>query len=148
MHDAAELIARYEDLTKQIIGVFYATANELGFGFLESVYRRAMGIALLEAGLHVDEEVAVPVHFHGQVIGAFRADLVINKVILLEFKTAEEISKSHEAQLLNYLRASDMEVGYVMSFGEKARFRRLILQNDRKRQLPDTAKLDDARQER
>jgi GxxExxY protein len=122
-----------DPLTEKIIGVFYEVYNELGFGFLESVYREAMRIALGQAGLRVEAEVPVPVSFRGTVVGVFRADLVVNGGVVLELKTAESISKTHEAQVLHYLRASTMEIGLVMNFGPDAKFRRIVLQNVRKK---------------
>jgi GxxExxY protein len=84
--------------------VFYEVYNELGFGFLESVYREAMRIALEQAGLLVEAEVAVPVSFRGRPVGVFRADLVVDGRVVIELKTAESINKAHEAQVLHYLR--------------------------------------------
>jgi GxxExxY protein len=106
-------------------GVFFGVANELGSGFLESVYRRAMCLALREAGLRVEEEASLEVWFHGQSVGMFRADIIVEGFVLLELKTAEEITRQFEAQVLHYLRASTVEVGMVLAFGTKARFRRL-----------------------
>jgi GxxExxY protein len=126
---------RNDPLTERIIGVFYEVYNELGFGFLESVYRKAMRIALEQAGLGVKAEVPVPVSFRGRLVGVFRADLVVDGRVVLELKTAESISKAHEAQLLHYLRASTMEIGLVMNFGLDAKFRRIVLQNARKKRI-------------
>jgi GxxExxY protein len=126
---------RNDPLTERIIGVFYEVYNELGFGFLESVYREAMRIALEQAGLGVEAEVPVPVSFRGRLVGVFRADLVVDGRVVLELKTAETISKAHEAQLLHYLWASAMEIGLVMNFGLDAKFRRIVLQNARKKRI-------------
>ena len=122
-----------DSLTEKIIGVFYEVYNELGFGFLESVYREAMLIALKQAGVRVEAEVPVPVSFRGSLVGVFRADLVVDGRVIVELKTAESISKAHEAQVLHYLRASSMEVGLVMNFGPDAKFRRVEMRNVRKR---------------
>ena len=123
---------KHAQLTELIIGVFYDVYNELGFGFLESVYRRSLQMALRDKGLKVDAEVPVPVFFRGENVGDFRADLVVNGLILLELKTAESIVIAHEAQLLNYLRATSLEVGLILNFGPKAQVRRLLFDNDRK----------------
>ncbi len=120
------------ELSTRVLGVFYAVANELGYGFFESVYRRAMMIALREAGLKVSEEVQMPVYFHGQHVGAFVADLVVNDLLILELKAADEVTRAAETQLKHYLRSSQIEVGFVLAFGERAKFRRLLLTNDRK----------------
>ena len=95
---------KHAELTESIIGVFYDDYNEVGFGFLESVYRKSLHMALQERGLSVAAEVPVPVFSRGVNVGDFRADLVVNNCILLELKTAETIIVAHEAQLLNYLR--------------------------------------------
>jgi GxxExxY protein len=115
--------------------VFYEVYNELGFGFLESVYREAMRIALGEAGFQVGVEVPVPVSFRGRLVGVFRADIVVDGNIIVELKTAESISKAHEAQVLHYLRASEMEIGLVMNFGPVAKFRRIEMRNNRKKRM-------------
>jgi GxxExxY protein len=123
---------KYSELTDTIIGVFYDVYNELGFGFLESVYRNALRLALIEKRLRVEPEVAVSVFFHGVSVGDFRADLVVNQVILLELKTAEKIIRAHEAQVLNYLRSTALELGLILNFGPQPQVRRLLLDNSRK----------------
>jgi GxxExxY protein len=120
-------------LTETIIGVFYQVFNQLGYGFAESVYCRAMAIALEKCGLQVGAEVAVPVSFRGENVGVFRCDLMIERKIILELKIADQISKAYEAQLLHYLKASPIEVGLILSFGESPKFRRMEFRNDRKR---------------
>jgi GxxExxY protein len=123
---------KHSELTEIIIGVFYDVYNELGFGFLESVYRKALQMSLQEKQLMVDAEVPVPVFFRGKNVGDFRADLVVNSCVLVELKTAETIVVAHEAQLLNYLRATTLEVGLILNFGPKPQVRRLIFDNVRK----------------
>lgn len=119
-------------LTEKIIGVFYQVFNELGYGFAESVYCRAMAIALAQSGFQVGTEVAVPVAFRGENVGVFRCDLMVERKIILELKVADQISKAYEAQLLHYLKASLIEVGLILSFGESPKFRRMEFRNDRK----------------
>src|SRR4029077_10627772 len=123
---------KHSELTELIIGVFYDVYNELGFGFLESVYRKSLHLALCAKNLKVEVEVPVPVFFRGINVGDFRADLVVNDCVLLELKTAEAIIMAHEAQLLNYLRATPLEIGLILNFGTKAQVRRLLFDNDRK----------------
>lgn len=123
---------KHSELTEMIIGVFYEVYNDLGFGFLESVYRNSLRLALLEKGLSVEQEVAVSVFFRGHNVGDFRADLVVNKAILVELKTAEQIVAAHESQVLNYLRSTALELGLVLNFGPKPQVRRLLLDNSRK----------------
>lgn len=119
-------------LTDPIIGVFYDVYNELGFGFLESVYRNALQLALIEKGFTVETERPISVYFRGKKVGDFRADLVVNDRVLLELKTAETIAIAHEAQVLNYLRSTILEIGLILNFGPKPQVRRLLFDNDRK----------------
>ncbi len=133
MGDSTEFSGMHAELTAKIIRVFYLVANELGFGFVESVYRRSMLVALREAGLKAEEEVPIPVWFHGVVVGTFHADIVVEGLVVLELKTAETIIKAFEAQLLHYLRDSEMEVGFVMAFGQRAQFSRMFMTNEAKK---------------
>jgi len=123
---------KHSELTDLIIAVFYDVYNELGFGFLESVYRNSLRLALLDKGLTVQQEVPVVVFFRGHNVGDFRADLVVNGTILLELKTAEQIVAAHESQVLNYLRSTALELGLILNFGPKPQVRRLLLDNSRK----------------
>ena len=135
MAGGVEFSGANDPLTERIIRVFYEVYNEFGFGFLESVYREAMRIALGEAGFRVEVEVPVPVSFRGIWVGVFRADIVVDGSIIVELKTAESISKAHEAQVLHYLRASEMEIGLVMNFGPVARVRRIEMRKNRKTRM-------------
>src|SRR5215813_5256440 len=101
-------------VTDKIIGAFYDAYNELGHGFLESTYAEAMVVALEAAGLHVDREYPVPVWFRGRKIGQYFADLVVEKKVILELKAGRILEKAHEAQLLHYLRATEVEVGLLL----------------------------------
>jgi GxxExxY protein len=130
--NANEHERKHWDLCHEIIGVFYAVYNELGYGFLEAVYEEALAIGLREAGFTVTRQVATPIWFRGRTIGEYKADLVVNGVVLLELKAAKTLDASHEAQILNYLRATDIEVGLLFNFGPKPQFRRFVFENDRK----------------
>ncbi len=127
----------HQDLTQKIIGVFYEVYNELGHGFLESVYEEAMMIALAEAGLRVDQQFPVLVSFRGRRIAEFKADLLVEGVVLLELKAARTLDSSHEAQILNYLRGTSIEIGLLCNFGPKPEFKRMAFANTRKRLPPD-----------
>lgn len=120
-------------LTARILAAYFEVYNELGGGFLESVYQRALAIALVQAGLNVAAEVAVPVYFCGELVGSFRADLVVNGCVLLELKAVSILDREHDGQLLHYLRATDHEVGLLLNFGPKAQFKRFILENGKKK---------------
>ena len=124
---------KHSELSEIIIGVFYDVYNELGFGFLESVYRKSFALALAPKCATVKEEVPITVYFRGSNVGDFKADLVVNDLILIELKTAETLVHAHEAQVLNYLRATQLEVALLFNFGPKPQVRRLLFDNDRKR---------------
>jgi GxxExxY protein len=121
------------ELTEKIIGIFYDVYNELGHGFLESTYAEAPIVALEEAGLSAAREVEVPVWFRGRKVGQYYADLIVESVVLLELKAARTLESAHEAQLLHYLRATEIEVGLLLNFGTRPRFRRLLFDNERKK---------------
>ena len=124
----------HEELTQKVIAVFFEVYNELGHGFLESICQTAMVMALRQAGLTVEQEVPFQVWFRGVRIGRFEADIVVNRVVLIEIKSASALHPWNEAQLLNYLRVSSIEVGLLMNFGPKPEYRRRIFTNDRKNQ--------------
>ena len=124
---------KHEQLTQRIIGVFYDVYNELGYGFLESVYEESLVIALRETGLAVDRQVPVPVWFRGQKVGEFRADVLVENNVLLELKSSRTLEPAHEAQLLHYLKSTDVDIGLLLNFGIRPQFRRLLFDNERKK---------------
>ena len=124
---------RHGLLTKKIIGVFYEVYNELGHGFLESVYQRSLVLALEAGGLTARSKIHIPVWFHGHEVGHFEADILVENCVLLELKAARALSPSHRAQLLHYLKATEIEVGLLLNFGEKPEFKRLIFDNLKKK---------------
>ncbi|MFZ3275995.1 MAG: GxxExxY protein [Candidatus Sulfotelmatobacter sp.] len=123
----------HSELTEKITGVFYDVYNELGNGFLESTYAEALVVALEESGLSTAREVPVPVWFRGRKVGQYYADVIVDRVVLLERKAARTLESAHEAQLLHYLRATDVEVGLLLNFGLRPQFRRLLFDNERKK---------------
>lgn len=133
---------KHRKLTQQIIGVFYEVYNELGHGFLESVYEKAFELALTSKGLSVLRQIEVPVWFRGQKVGDFKADMLVERCVLLELKAGRALDAAHEAQLLNYLRATEIEVGMLFSFGLKAEFKRLAYDNVRKQRGDNPTLLD------
>jgi len=116
-------------------GLFFEVYGELGHGFLESVYEEALAIAFGQAGLRFERQKILRVRFRGYKLGEFKADMVVEDRILLELKAARAIERSHEAQLLNYLRCSRIEIGLVLNFGSHPQFRRLAFDNRRKKPL-------------
>jgi GxxExxY protein len=115
--NAEGCVYRHSQLTRQIIRVFFEVYAELGYGFLESVYRSAMTVALRDAGLAVEPEVELNARFRGRSIGTFRADLLVEGAVLVELKAARAIGPAHVAQLLNYLRCTVIEIGLILNFG-------------------------------
>jgi len=124
---------KHSELTDRIIGIFYDVYNELGYGFLECVYEESLLIALRQEGLAVDRQVPVPVWFRGHRVGEFRADLLVEKRVLLELKSARMLEKAHEAHLLHYLKSTESEIGLLLNFGSRPQFRRLLFDNERKK---------------
>jgi GxxExxY protein len=124
---------KYEELTGRILKTYYEVYNELGHGFLESVYRRAMLVALTAAGCRVIEKFVLPVWFRGQVIGNFEADLMVDETVILELKAIRMLGLADEAQLLHYLRATEVEVGLLLNFGPEPQFKRMAFDNPRKK---------------
>jgi GxxExxY protein len=125
----------HAEMTRRIIGVFYEVARDLGHGFLESVYRKSLLIALNAKGLKAEEEVGIEVRYREQIVGKFYADIVVEGLVILELKASDTITKLFEAQLLNYLRSSQMKIGFVLAFGARPQFSRVYMPNERKNNL-------------
>ena len=107
----------HEDLTRLIIGCAYEVSNELGSGFLESVYENAMLVALAGVGVEARAQQPVAVHFRGQQVGDFYADLLVADKVLVELKAVKAIAPEHQAQIINYLNATGIDVGLLINFG-------------------------------
>ena len=108
---------KHEDITHQIIGCAYKVYNELGFGFLESVYKKAMGIEVDKVNLKVEQEKPLKVYYDNQIVGDFYVDLLAEAEIVIELKSVESLTKAHEVQLVNYLNALNKEIGLLINFG-------------------------------
>ena len=107
----------YEDITHEIIGSAYQVYNQLGFGFLESVYKKAMLIELAKKNLKVEEEKSLEVYYDDQIVGLFYLDLFVEDEILVELKSVQNLVKEHEVQLVNYLTCLHKEIGLLINFG-------------------------------
>jgi GxxExxY protein len=118
--------------TEPILGAFFQVYNALGPGFLERVYENALTLELRERGLRVEQQPPVSVSYKGVCVGQYFADLVVEGLVIVELKAAEALCDAHAAQLVNYLRATQLEVGLLLNFGRTATFRRVILTNNRK----------------
>lgn len=135
MQTRAKFEGKHSELTGKILGAFFQVHKELGYGFSEGVDENALAILLIEMGLKVEQQLHVHVFYHGRVVGEYIADMVINDTVLLELKATQKIIEDHAAQLLNYLKATNIEVGLVLNFGPSAEFRRKIYDNERKGSL-------------
>ena len=122
-----------EELTGQIIKIFYKVYNSLGYGFLEQIYHNAMILELVSSGLKVETEKPIAVYYEGNIVGSFSADLVVEEKVILELKAKERIHEADEAQLTNYLRATLIEIGLLLNFGKTPEFKRKIFSNKNKK---------------
>lgn len=119
----------HEELTEKIIESFYLVYNKLGYGFLESVYENALLIELKRQGLNVVNQVPIEVQYRNQKVGTFFADVLVEEEVILELKASRKLLQEHEFQLINYLRATNIEVGLLFNFGKKPEFKQKIFSN-------------------
>jgi GxxExxY protein len=124
---------KHADLTDRILHAFYKKVYpQMGYGFLENVYENAMAYELRQMGLKVEQQAKIDVYYEGQIVGEYFADLLVEGKVIIELKAAKNLTDDHEAQLLNYLRATPYEVGLLLNFGPKPEFRRKAFDNERK----------------
>jgi GxxExxY protein len=125
----------YQELTSKIISCFYKVYNALGFGFLEKVYENALLIELTKTGLFVERQKPRKVHYEDKLVGEYFADLIVENKIIIELKASESLIEEHELQLINYLKATDIELGLLLNFGKKPEIRRKILSNNQRKSV-------------
>ncbi len=123
---------KHAEITNKIIAAFYNVYNKLGHGFLEKVYQNSLVIEMLKYGLDVNVQVPIKVFYDGKEVGYYFADLLVNDVVIVELKASEGLAPEHEAQLVNYLKATDIEVGILLNFGTKPSFKRKVFSNNYK----------------
>jgi GxxExxY protein len=123
---------KHSDITSLIIKAYYAVYNKLGYGFLEKVYENALLIELLRLGLNSKPQHSIHVFYENERIGFYIADIIVNGCVIIEIKAAECICEEHEAQLTNYLKATDVEVGILLNFGKKPEFKRKVFSTEYK----------------
>ena len=116
----------HKEITDKILKSFYTVYDELGYGFLEKIYENALLLELSDAGLKCERQKPIKVYYKEQLIGEYFADIVVENKVILEIKAAESIAKEHEYQLINYLKATNVEIGLVLNFGKKPEFKRKI----------------------
>ncbi len=127
-----QVALKHEELTEQIIRAFYTVYHTLGYGFLEKVYENALAIELRKMGLTAVQQAPITVFYAGTVVGEYYADLLVSDAVIVEIKAARALAAEHEAQLLNYLKATTYEVGLLLNFGPKPEIRRKVYDNERK----------------
>ncbi len=120
-------IYRYEEITGRIINAAHAVHNKLGYGFLEKVYHNALVIELRKKGLFAEPEKRIEVRYDNQLVGEYFADIVVDNKVIIEVKSADQHNPVFEAQLLNYLKATGIEVGLIINFGSSVFVKRMVL---------------------
>ncbi len=123
----------HKEITSAIISAFYTVYNTLGYGFLEKVYENALVIELEKQGLKVQTQVPIQVYYEEKNVGNYFADLLVSETVIVELKATEKLISAHEAQLINYLKATQFEVGLLLNFGKEAKFKRKILTQQKKK---------------
>ncbi len=123
---------KHEELTEKIIKGFYKVYTTLGYGFLEKVYENALFIELSAMGLSVEKQKKILVYYFGNIVGEYNADLIVEEIIAVELKASECLVEENENQLINYLKATNIEVGLLLNFGKKPQLKRKIFDNDKK----------------
>ena len=118
---------KHSDITSKILKAFYNVYNELGYGFLEKVYENAMFIELEKQVLFCERQEAIKVYYKNELVGDYYADIIVENKVIIELKAVEKIIKKHEVQLVNYLKATDIEVGLLLNFGSEPQIVRRVL---------------------
>lgn len=123
---------KHSDITDKIIKAYYDVYNSLGYGFLEKVYENALQIELRKKGLFCVAQFPIEVFYEEQKVGQYFADILVEDSVIIEIKAAEVLVDEHEAQLINYLKATELEIGLLLNFGKKPEFKRKIFSNENK----------------
>ena len=118
---------KFEDLTGKIIEAAYKVHNILGFGFLENVYQNALSVELKKSGLQYEKEKAIKVYYDKNLVGDYKADLIVEGKVILELKSVKDLHAAHETQLINYLKATGIEIGLLINFGKSVEVRRKVI---------------------
>ena len=124
---------KYSDITEKIIKAFYKVYNTLGYGFLEKVYENALAIELKQQGFSIVQQAPLKIYYNDQLVGEYFADLLVEDKVIVELKAVEALAKEHHAQLLNYLKATQIQVGLLLNFGStKPEVKRKIFETARR----------------
>ena len=125
----------HKDTTDIILKSFYKVYNNLGYGFLEKVYENALLYELRNQGLDCEKQKPIKVYYEQIQVGEYYADIIVNECIILELKASESIAEEHEFQLINYLKATEIEIGLLLNFGKNPEFKRKIFTNKKKKSV-------------
>ncbi len=120
------------DITDKVLRAFYTVYNRLGYGFLERVYENAMLLELMEMNVHCEKQKAIKVYYKDKVVGEYYADIIVENKVILELKAGEGLVEEHELQIINYLKATELEIGLLLNFGKKPSFKRKVFTNLKK----------------
>ena len=123
----------YSDITDLILKAYYNVFNKLGYGFLEKVYENAMMIELKKLGMFCERQKTIKVYYDDVQIGEYFADIIVNDCVIIELKAMESLCPEHEAQLVNYLKATEIEVGVLLNFGKTPQHKKRVFTNDFKK---------------
>lgn len=126
------MVIKHKRLTEIIIGIFYNVYNTLGYGFLEKIYENAMMIELGKMSIPAEAQYGIKVFYEEKIIGEYFTDILVNDKVIVEIKSLKKFNQEHEAQLLNYLKATNIEVGLLLNFGPKPEIKRRVFDNHRK----------------
>ena len=121
---------KYSDLSEKIIKAFYKVYNTLGYGFLEKVYENALFVELESRGLKIKKQEPIKVYYEEKEVGVYFADLIVEETIIVELKATQYLCEEHESQLINYLKATEIEVGLLLNFGKKPEVKRKVYSNN------------------
>ncbi len=125
----------HQEITEKIIKGYYKVYNTLGYGFLEKVYENSLAIELKNMGLDIKCQQPIKVMYENNIVGEYFADILVNNLIIIELKACSELNNEHECQLINYLKATNIELGLLMNFGKKAEYKRKVYMNKYKKHL-------------
>jgi GxxExxY protein len=128
---------KHRELSEKIISAAYAVHKELGYGFIEKVYKNALAVELQEKGLKCSVEVPLRVLYHGKTVGDYAADMIVEDKIIVEIKAVSDLAPIHEVQLVNYLKATGLQIGLLINFGESVKVKRRIFGYDTDADLSD-----------
>jgi GxxExxY protein len=121
---------KHSEITEKVIKAFYKVYNTLGYGFLEKVYENALFVELDAIGLTVNKQAPISVYYEDKEVGTYFADLIVEGLVIIELKACEYLCDEHELQLINYLKATEIEVGLLLNFGKKPELKRKVYSND------------------